>query len=45
MPEKKQKACCPICGEEMKLEEEKQLSAAYRCPKHGRFVVAFLEKK
>lgn len=45
MPKKKQKACCPICGEKMKLVEKKQISAKYECSKHGQFVVAFLEEK
>ncbi len=45
MTKKKQKACCPICNEKMKLVEEKQVSAVYKCSKHGRFVVAFMEEK
>jgi len=45
MPKKKREACCPVCGVKMKLVEEKQVSAKFECPKHGQFVVAFLEKK
>jgi len=45
MPKKKQKGCCPICGEKMKLVEKKQVSAVFECSKHGRFIVALLEEK
>jgi len=35
-------ARCPVCGESMELVKKKQISAKYRCPKHGDFIVAFL---
>ena len=46
MPKKntKRQARCPVCNEKMKLVETKQVSAKYECPKHGQFIVAFLEK-
>ncbi len=45
MAKKKREARCPICNEKMKLVEKKQVSATFKCPKHGQFVVAFLEEK
>ncbi len=45
MPKEKQKARCPICNEQMKLVVKKHVSATFECPKHGKFIVASLEKK